>query len=586
MMHLQPLRIVASITVAIGLSLLGLQVASAAVSESEVFARMLDTCDPLTPGVVTRSGERVGLFRENGRLHFIRIDRRGNVFRTPEKDRSTVGRAFERLEIGKTSRVLERQNGDFVFLTARSVFQMSPEGQLRWSREIESTSEPGPVALLDNGNVVVFRADTRARGAIEQVIYDVTGAEVLRKLIDWPGQTGECRSPAIDVERLSAGRFIVGSLCRNGLRLGIVSQGKLEKQTFIPYASRFYASADCSWICDSPSDEDALSLFVRRTNRGVYFLTEHQLLQFNDELKLEGEVDVGAFRQRSGADAKFLDLAVTPATHVIALAREPTLTPNLLHLRGVQFATQGEMRNSEWQVPVDKNKVLYYRSIVTDGGEAKLVFPGTKATAEFGVELTSSSEEKPATTLPSPEPISNSRCACSEPEKTSSTTGKAWGSAPSEPSSPSALSEARKKVGVSFGGQISKVRYDGHSRTFGGADFALSYEIFWGSVGLATDNAQERYLTTVEGGGYLIVNAGLGVSILTSNEPTRVRPHLFFGLPLPLPLADYLKTVFFLEPYYRPTFPGFGNTVVTHEYGLLIKLYVGPGTDNGGGFRF
>jgi hypothetical protein len=578
----QPSKIVASVTIAIGLCVLGPRVTSAAVSKSDDFARILDTCDPLTPGVVTRHGERVGLFRENRRLRFIRIDRSGAVFRTPEKDRATVEKAFDGLDIGKTSRVLEQENGDFVFLTARAVFQVSPEGQLRWLHDIVSASAPGPVAWLEDGNVVVFSANARARGVIEQVIYDVTGAEVLRKGIDWPGQNGECASPAIDVEPLSAGRFIVGSLCRNGLRLGIVSLGKLETQTFIPYANRFYSRAECSWICDSPSDEDALSLFVRRGKSGVYVLTEHQLLQFNDELGLEGEVEVGALRQRTGVDAKFVDLAVTPAAHVMVLVREPTSKPYLHRLRSVQFVTQGEMLRSEWQVPVGANKALNYRSIVTDGGEAKLVLPGTKATAEFGVELASSSDEQPATTLPSPEPVSNSRCTCPEPERTSSTKQVAWRNAPS----PSALSNPLKYLGLSFGGQVSKVPYGGHNRTFGGADLALSYAIFWGSVGFATDDAQERFLTTVEGGGYFLINVGLGVSVLRSSELNRVRPHLFLGLPLPLPLADELTTMFFLEPYYRPTFPGFSNTAVTHEYGLLIKLYLGRGTRDFGGFRF
>ncbi len=69
--------------------------------------------------------------------------------------------------------------------------------------------------------------------------------------------------------------------------------------------------------------------------------------------------------------------------------------------------------------------------------------------------------------------------------------------------------------------------------------------------------------------------AGAGVSLRMTPTPSRIGPHLFLGVPIPLKLG------FYLEPYYRPLFEWEldpRNYVgVVHEVGLLLKAWTQRG---------
>lgn len=80
----------------------------------------------------------------------------------------------------------------------------------------------------------------------------------------------------------------------------------------------------------------------------------------------------------------------------------------------------------------------------------------------------------------------------------------------------------------------------------------------------------------VEAGLFVYLNLGGGVSV-RFGDSTRVGPHLFLGVPVPIPPSSgwLRETRFFIEPYYRPAFlfDHAGEHTTFHEFGLLFKIW-------------
>jgi len=80
-----------------------------------------------------------------------------------------------------------------------------------------------------------------------------------------------------------------------------------------------------------------------------------------------------------------------------------------------------------------------------------------------------------------------------------------------------------------------------------------------------------------EVGFWLALNLGVGGGVRFGDE-VAAGPHLFLGLPLPVPGRVPRSGHFYLEPYYRPAFLfDSGRMVTHHEFGVMIKYWTHRG---------
>lgn len=535
-------------------------------SASAEFLETLDSCELLKPGLVTRDGEHVGFDQVDRCLYFNRFDqaKRKIAWHTvdplskPAADRIGVEAA--------TSRILERENGDYVFVSMNCVGQLSKSGELRWFHDFNlSNSNDRPLLFTDGSDIVVFV--TPRLGSIEQLVYDEAGNERRRSTLHWTERDRECEGAPVDAEWLSRGRFALASVCRNGLRVGIVENGVLVKTTFRSYVRQQASEVDCSWICSAISTEDHWALFVRRVNGGVFVLSSGMLHRFDEDLKVLGEARVDAVYDHEGAASRswrFADLLVTADERVFALVQDAEERGGQGALLAGQFTSLGQFVPSDWRIPFD-DSFLTYRSLREVDGKPMLAVIGKTCAAQLSLESGSNeSRARVATTLLRPQIDPTRKCACPVNLPPSKTPSDSW------------YSELH--LGGSIGMQFGALPLNGTTSSLYGLDLAISHSLFWASAGAAVD-ARDNALFAFEGGAYLIINVGLGASVLRSNGTTQTRPHLFLGLPLPVPVPSACRldgapiSCLFVEPYYRLSVPGFADARATNEYGVLAKVY-------------
>jgi hypothetical protein len=143
---------------------------------------------------------------------------------------------------------------------------------------------------------------------------------------------------------------------------------------------------------------------------------------------------------------------------------------------------------------------------------------------------------------------------------------------------PSAATEYAIAIGPSFANTSQSGK---PSSSVSGLD--LTYAIntdfpkIWFSGGLRniSGNGEKISVPYLEMGIWCFVNIGIGYSRMDDGADRSGNAiHLFLGAPVGWPISSGENGhAIIIEPYYRPTFPLYGDHNMMNEYGILLCLY-------------